>query len=208
MSGLSSVDTAFLVIFAISILFGLMRGFIREVISLFTWLLAFIIPFFVSGSVAGKLTGATASTNSPATTHTLSMAATGVTYALLFLVIIMLGSFIGRSATRMAEGQGISLANRFLGALFGFARGFLITFFSIFLAQITPAAANPTWAQSQFVKAYDPAIKWADQLVQPELASLKTQMGSTFKNVSPTQYYEQLKSNFNQSGASDMFQQK
>jgi len=207
MFNLNSVDTAILLVFFVSILVGLMRGFIREIISLFTWIAAFVISILFSGTLANTFAGSSSSTSSlgAGSVHMLALSSCFIG---LFVATLIIGSFVGRFISQMVESQGVSLANRFLGALFGFIRGLLVVLLAIFLGQLTPMSSQPAWAQSQFVAAYQPAVKWLDDLVQPGLSSLKSQVGNSMRNVSPGQYIDQLKQNYQDTGASQMFQGK
>ena len=209
MFNLNSVDTIILLVFFASILVGLMRGFIREIISLFTWIAAFVISILFSGALANTFTGSAASSSTSSlgagSAHMLALSSCFIG---LFVATLIIGSFVGRFISQMVESQGVSLANRFLGALFGFIRGLLVVLLVIFLGQLTPMSSQPAWAQSQFVAAYQPAVKWLDDLVQPGLSSLKSQMGNSMRNVSPGQYIDQLKQNYQDTGASQMFQGK
>lgn len=203
----NSMDLFILFIFSFSILIGLMRGLIREVLSLLAWVASFVVAILFSGRVATAFSGAvpTAAATSPTTSQSISFLSLGASFVGLFILTLFLGSMLSRFISQLVEGPGISIANRLLGALFGFVRGFLVILVMIFLLQLTPLAAQPGWKESQFIASFQPLLKWLDDLVQPGLSSLKAQMGSTIKNINPTQYIDKLKQNYQDTGASQFF---
>ena len=94
----NSVDIAILAVFFLSILAGLMRGMIREVISLFTWIAAFVVSIYFSGPLASAFTNpvrAAASSLTPAAgvnpAHSISFLGIGASFIGLFVVTLIIG---------------------------------------------------------------------------------------------------------------------
>ena len=185
------IDYIFIAIFLISILTGLMRGGVREIISLITWVVAFIVgslfarplaaAFASSPSVQSVMSNASGGLQ--AATDQTSLFALGASFCVLFFGTILIGSFIGYIMNAAIERTGISIVNRFAGGIFGFGRGYLVNLVIIFLVQLTPMGEDPTWAKSSLVKDYQPAVNWLGDHVQPGLESLKSKMGETLDNL-------------------------
>ena len=188
------VDYVFLAIFFISILGGLLRGGVREVISLLTWIAAFIVAGFFAKPLAKVFT------NSEGTQHVMSSASSGVfggsaasqvtlfslgaSFVLLFIVTIIVGSLFGYFANRVVEGGGISFFNRLLGGIFGLGRGYLVNLFIIFMVQLSPLAEQNYWHESFFVQKFQPTVQWLGDKIQPGLESLKSRVGKTLEDMS------------------------
>lgn len=191
MSGISSfnvIDYIILAIFAISVLAGLMRGLVKEIISLITWIAAFVIASYFAADLALAFSGSQHAAQT--TEHHISLLSLGLSFVALFVGTLLVGSLLNYFISSAVETGGISFANRFLGGLFGLLRGVLIIFFIIFLAQLAPINNEPVWTGSRFVVAYQPMIKWLNSIVQPGVESLKEKVGTSLKGVDPNQYLD------------------
>lgn len=192
MSNLNWVDIVFLAIFLFSIIAGFGRGFVREIISLATLIVAFFIattfcnqfanyllnlPFIQSlVNEASGATGANAAT--PA-----SYLAWGVSFGILFLATVMLGSLVAYFLNAAFQTGILGIGNRILGGLFGLIRGYILVLVIIFVVQLTPLSSQSWWAQSQIVNSYQPAVAWLGGLVAPALANIKNRLGQTIQGV-------------------------
>lgn len=198
MSSLNWVDNIILFVFFMSVVAGLMRGLVKEVISLLTWLAAFIVAvifspklaamFTSSPSVQSMVSGASTAVGLN-TAQPVSMFAIGVSFIALFVGTLIVGSLINSLTSRAVERQGISFANRLLGSVFGLARGFIIVLVIIFLVQLSPIQQQPYWSSSQFVNAFQPAVQWFGNLVQPGFQSLKAKVDTTLQNTNAAQLF-------------------
>lgn len=205
MTDFNWVDYVILSIFFVSVLAGLMRGLAKEVISLLTWAAAVVVASLFASRVAASFTGSqqvqsaissASTTMGMNPTQSVSVLAIGTSFVGLFVITLFIGSIINYFISHAVEGQGISFANRLLGALFGLGRGVLINLVTIFLVQLTPLGHEAAWMQSQFVRSFQPAVQWLENIVQPGIDTLKSKMGQTLQNVD-SQYLQ---------GASELFQ--
>ncbi len=185
MQHLNYVDFFILAIFGLSMLLGLMRGFLHEVLSLFTWIGASVVSSMFSSKLAAKfggsvtadpsvLTSSVADASMNLATQSASLMAIGLSFVFLFLGTFILGSLLTRILTSATESGGIGLANRFLGAVFGGLRAFLIATIIIFVVQLTPMALEPVWAGSATVAAFQPLVKMINDVVQPNIVKIKS----------------------------------
>lgn len=201
------IDYVLLAVFLISVLGGLVRGGVREVVSLITWIAAFIIAglfakplataFSSSDSAQSAISSAsTNALNTLSTSGHVSLFALGASFLALFLGTIIVGSLIGYFANRVVEGAGISFFNRLLGAVFGLARGFLVNLLIVFIVQLSPIAQQTYWTQSSLVPSFQPMVEWLGNRVQPGLESLKSRVGQTLENIT-TGAEDSLNNNLN-----------
>ncbi len=154
-------DYLIIVIIALSVLMGLWRGLLREVISLTAWIAAFAIAFLFAEDGATYLTGHIA-------TPSLRFAAA---FAGLFLATLLLGSLIGFVASQLVERTGLTGADRILGVGFGLARGALVIAALVLVAGLTPLPQDPWWRQSQLLPHFQGTALWLRTLLPPELAA-------------------------------------
>jgi membrane protein required for colicin V production len=181
---LNWVDYALLAVFFISIVGGLVRGGVREVISLCTWIAAFFIASTFAKPLANAFSAGNDAQSTLSSVPHISYFALGVSFAVLFFATIIVGTIFGYLATRVVEGGGISFFNRLLGGVFGFARGYLVNLLIVFLVQLTAFAERPIWTQSSLVHSFQPTVKWLGDKVQPGFESLKSRVGESIEGVS------------------------
>lgn len=194
MANLNAIDYFILTVLAISVLAGLLRGLVKEIISLLTWIAAFFVSTYFASSLAASFSGSqqvqSMMSSAGASTVHVSLLSLGISYVALFVGTLLAGSLINYFISSAVDTGGVSFANRILGGVFGLIRGILILFVMIFLIQLSPIGAQPVWMQSQFVTAFQPAVKWLDEIVQPGLASIKDKVGDTLKNVNTQDYID------------------
>lgn len=195
MANFNWVDYIFLAIFFFTILAGLSRGFIKEVVSLGTLIAAFIVATMFSHSLAAYFTSSSAVQSAVSqstaamgvnTAQTVSYAAIGVSFGCLFVGTMIVGSLVG-FFLNLAFSIGIlGVGNRLLGGVFGAAKAFIICLVIIFCVQLTSLGSQPWWRKSYIVGQFQPGVVWLGGLVSPALATLKDKAGDTFKDVNST----------------------
>jgi membrane protein required for colicin V production len=191
---LNSVDYFVLFVFGLSMLAGYLRGFVKEVVSLITWVAASVLSTLFAGKLAATFSGTTSGAvqgaigsvtggAGPSMDAPLSALSIGASFVAIFLGSLFIGYIVGTVVTGITQGAGESLTNRFLGALFGGARGFVVVIVLMFIAELTPMGAQPAWTQSQFVKSFQPIVTWADKIVHPGLENLRSKAESAVQGV-------------------------
>lgn len=182
MTGFNGVDYVVIAILLISTLAGLMRGLLHEVIALITWIAACIVAILFASKLAASFSGAEQGT----------MVSIGLSFIALFLGTLLVGTLINYFVSRTMSMAGIGIFNRFLGGVFGIARGFLMVIVMMFIVQLTPAAAQPYWSQSQFVTSFQPEVVWFSDLVTPGLQDIRTTVSDGMQKMG-TQMQETVK---------------
>jgi membrane protein required for colicin V production len=137
------LDIVFLVIIVLSFLFGMMRGFWREVISLLTWVAAIVVSTFYASTV---------STIFLSQYFTSELTANIVSFIGLFLLVWIVGLLVNYIVASFVNVRGLSFSNRLFGALFGFARGILIATLIVFFITIA-GFQQASWYQGSIVAA-------------------------------------------------------
>jgi membrane protein required for colicin V production len=161
-SSIVLVDIIILSIITISMLISLIRGFVREALSLAVWILAFWLSwsFFRRAAVTLEPLIDTQSVR------------LGVAFAAIMLVVLAIGGLINYLAMRLIQRTGLSGSDRFIGMFFGSARGILLVAILVLMAGLTPFPEDDWWQESRLIPYFDDIVVWLrDQL--PEDIALK-----------------------------------
>ena len=144
-------DYFILAVIALSMLVGVLRGFIKEVFSLAVWAVAFLVAWHFSGDVADLLADAV----------TLPSARTAMGFAGLFIAVLLLGGLINYLLGRLVETTGLSGTDRLLGGVFGAARGLALVVALLLVCGFTPIPSDPWWQESATIQRLTPLVDWA-----------------------------------------------
>ena len=128
-------DHAVLTIVGLSILLGVVRGFVREVLALGGWVVAFLVASLFSADFAGLLV------NQIADESWRVLAA----FASLFMATLVGMSIVALLASKLIKSAGLGIEDRVFGSLFGFARGVAVVMVLVLLAGLTALPRQPVW---------------------------------------------------------------
>lgn len=155
------VDYAILGIVGISALISLLRGFVREAISLATLLIAFWVATQFSAHVGEMLSGKIS----------VPSVRIGVAFGLLFVLTLFAGGLVNYLAGLLVRKTGLSGTDRMLGLVFGILRGGAIVTLLVLAAGLTPLPKDPWWHESQFIKHFQVPAVWLLGHLPPDIAS-------------------------------------
>ena len=166
------LDYLFIAAALVSVLLGLMRGFVREILSLATWVAAFILALRFGQQASDWM--------APAIGAVTVRKVLG--YGLVFLVALLAGGLITWLIALLVRGSGLAPTDRMLGAGFGIVRGLFISAALVLVASYTPARESNAWKHSALVPQLQPLAggmrslipkEWITHLEsQPELQSI------------------------------------
>lgn len=148
-------DYIILAIIVISVLVGALRGFVKEAFSLAVWVLAFLLAFQYSGDLAQLLENRVE----------LPSARTALSFAGLFLAVLLVGGLLTYLVGKLVEKTGLSGTDRLLGAVFGGARGLILVIFMILVTGLTPVPQDQWWQQSRTIQGLLPLAEWSAQFL-------------------------------------------
>lgn len=148
---MSYVDWVLLGIIAVSLLVGLLRGFVKEVFALAVWAAAFFVAFQFSGVVAEHL----------ADQVSLPSARNALAFGSLFLLVLLIGGLLTYLVGLLVEKTGLSGTDRLLGGVFGALRGLLLVIGLVLVAGFTPVPQDPWWDESRVIQSVLPLAEWA-----------------------------------------------
>jgi len=141
-SALNSLDYAILIMTAISVLFGIFRGFLREIISLIVWAVAFVLAY-----VHGKTVG-----------DWFSFIGTDLVRqifgsALIFFTIIIICGVIKHFVFKAFSVGHATFLDRMLGAFYGVFRAYAVVILAMILLDNT-AVPDQDWYQVSAIRSY------------------------------------------------------
>lgn len=132
------IDAALLAVLAVSIVVGLWRGFVFEVLSLAGWIVAWFAAQWLAADAAPWLP-----IGSPGSAPNHAAA-----FVVVFFAILLAWSLGARLVRALLHATPLSLADRALGAGFGFLRGAVLLLALAVVVALTPAAQSPGWQRS------------------------------------------------------------
>jgi membrane protein required for colicin V production len=125
----------------LSAIVGAVRGFLREAIALAAWIVALFVAWHFSDMVEPHLGGLLAGSD------VRPWAARVIIVALILLFGAGLGAIVGHYV-RLSIFSGM---DRFLGLLFGAARGFVLIGVFVILGQLLKLNGEPWWRHSMLL---------------------------------------------------------
>jgi membrane protein required for colicin V production len=147
-------------IVAMSLVLGLWRGVVSEMMALAAWVLAFMAALEF-GAQSGQL--AFAGIADPAV-----RALAGC--ALVFVGVLVAMSLVRLAVRSMVKALGLSLSDRLLGMFFGLARGVLLVMILVAVGGMTAAPQQVWWKQATLAPPLQTAVLAARPWMPDDLA--------------------------------------
>ena len=154
------VDLAILVIVAVSALISLIRGLIREVLSLISWILALWVALTFSRGLAALFESQI----------TIPSGRLTIAFVVLFVGTLLITGIINFLIGKLVAQTGLTGTDRALGSLFGIARGIAMVLVLVVLAGLTPLPEDPWWVGSIFLGHFESAALWVVNYMPPDVA--------------------------------------
>lgn len=139
---LSWVDLALAAVLLISIVIGLSRGLVFEVMSLAGWVIAYFAASPLAPVVEELLPAFMTSKFGPAVLHV-------VTLAIAFFFVLLVWSLASRLVKTLIHATPLSVVDRLGGAGFGALRGVFIALLLVLVIGASPLAESSTWQASR-----------------------------------------------------------
>ncbi len=158
------IDYAIIVIIAISALISLVRGFVKEAVSLAVWISAFFIASRFYTDLAVYLTGIEQ-----------DLVRNGSAIAILFVITLILGAMVNHLLSEIVQFTGLSGTDKMLGMMFGGLRGALIVAATLlFLDTLTPASDADWWNNSLLIEEFAFIVEWFFEILKENSSLLST----------------------------------
>lgn len=149
------VDYLILVFIAASALISLVRGFVREALSLATWVLGFWIAFSFTRDLAFRL-------ESWIPDETIRL---GVAFLALLILTLIVGAFVNHLIASLVQKTGLTGTDRTLGVLFGLVRGAAIVAALVLLAGLTTLPQEDWWDGALLLSHFEDVALWLARML-------------------------------------------
>ena len=135
---LAPLDWVVLASLAASVLLGLWRGLVYEVLSLLNWVAAFVVAQWLAPHVAAALPMGEAG---PGMRHVAA-------FVLVFIASLFAGGLLAWVIKMLVEAVGLRPVDRALGGLFGLVRGALLVLVLAVVVDLTSLKHSDWWTGS------------------------------------------------------------
>lgn len=157
---MTSFDYIVLAILGVSGLLGLLRGLVKELLSLVAYAVAFIAAIWWGPRVSLWLT--------PYIENDLLR--TAAAYGAVFIVMLLLVGLLNVTLATLIQKTGLTPADHGLGGLFGLLRGALIVLVLVALAGYTELPQEPWWTEAKLSDTAVQGVQKVKQWLPPSLA--------------------------------------
>ena len=148
MQTLSAVDWILLAVLGLSLLLGLWRGIVQEVLSLVGWVAAFYVSQMYAPMAAAWLPMEGSS----------QMLRYAAGFVVVFVAVLIATVLVSWVVKKLVSAVGLGPLDRLLGSLFGLMRGVVILLAVTVLVGMTPMRDTEAWKQAQ-------GAQWLQQLL-------------------------------------------
>ncbi|QPF73792.1 CvpA family protein [Roseateles sp. DAIF2] len=153
------VDLVLLAVLGISVLLGLWRGLVYELMAIVGWIVAYLACPYVAPWIEPWLPAARLG---PSTVHMLGL-------VLGFVAVLVVWGLTARLVRALIHATPLSVVDRLLGGGFGVLRGVLIALLAVVLVSMTPASQTETWRASQLAPVLHATLHGLAPMLPAEL---------------------------------------
>jgi len=157
------IDYIILSIIFISMIIALLRGFVKEALSLAGWILAVVIGLAYMPNLAVILQPKLSSLP-PSILNVLA-------FAILLILTLIVAGLVNNLISKLVEKSGLTGTDRAIGMLFGIARGIVLIGILVLLAGFTAVPQDPWWKQSILIGHFQQLALTLAELLPDDMAN-------------------------------------
>jgi membrane protein required for colicin V production len=157
------VDIAIISIIVLSMITGLFRGFVKELIALCVWILAFWLAFHYASMLDGWV-------NPYIHDNTLKII---VEFIIIFFATLIVGAIVNACIGFIMRRSGLSGTDRVLGMGFGFVRGLFLIAIIMVGFRISNMPYSEYSKDSSLYAKFDPLVSWLSGYVPDFINQVK-----------------------------------
>ena len=148
-SSVTTIDWVLLAVLVLSLLVGLWRGLVFEVLSVLGWVAAFFLAQWFAPDVAALLSMSSA-------TQPIRYA---IAFVLTFIAAVFLAGLLASMLRKMVAAVGLRPVDRVFGAVFGLVRGLVLLLAVAVAIDLTPLKDSSWWQESTGAPMLSAALK-------------------------------------------------
>ena len=152
---MTGADVLILLVFLGSTLIGLLRGFVREAVSLAFWIVAIWAAWKFGPTVEPHLGGLLADPR----------IAPWVGRFVILMLVLLIGWVIGMLLSYFTRSMGLGPLDRAIGLLFGILRGMVLVGLMIIGGELLHLNQEPWWGRSKLVPYGETVGDWLRAMV-------------------------------------------
>jgi membrane protein required for colicin V production len=165
---MNPLDLSLVAVALISVIAGVVRGFVKELTALAGWVLAVVLVIHFSVSIGQRLPfdpGA-------------GGVRTAIAAILIVLVCVLCASLLGRLLHAAMTAAKLGGTDRALGALFGIARAGAVWLLAALIIIDLGMAQRAFWKSSRLAPLLEAALRWMSPELVPSAPWLKVAPGA------------------------------
>lgn len=164
------VDLAIAAFLLLSVMAGLVRGLVFELMSLVGWFVAYFAVLLLSPVVRPHIHVAA---NGSAVNQVIAVAA-------VFVLTLVVWGLLARLLRSLVRSSPLGGFDRLLGAAFGSLRGTLVLMVVVLLVGLTPWARGDAWQRSRAVPWLDAAVRLVAPYLPLQVHHLQNPRGGSY----------------------------
>lgn len=145
---MTAFDYTVLAVLGLSIILSVMRGLVKEVLSILAWFVA----FYVGRTYTDQMLPLIPTDIPSESLRTLAA------FLVLFLATLLLATLLAIAISAIFKKVGLGWLNRILGAVFGAFRGVLIVCILVLLAGMTDMPKDARWKNAMFSAPFEALV--------------------------------------------------
>ncbi|MBE9560858.1 MAG: CvpA family protein [Proteobacteria bacterium] len=153
------VDVVVIFVIFLSALFSLIRGFVKEAISLATWIIAIWLAATFAPKLAAALPGSIES----------EAVRLAIGFGVLFVLTLVVGAIVNTLVNQVVKKTGLSSADRIFGVAFGILRGGLIIIVFVVIGGMTPLPDAEWWQSSILLQWFESTAMVIQEYIPQDL---------------------------------------
>jgi membrane protein required for colicin V production len=158
---MSGADWLIVAALALSVLLGIARGVVREMLALAGWIFGIVVALQFAEPIGSRL---------PMDWPILLKTA----LAAVFIVVgaLLIAALIGAGLRALLAAAKLKLEDRLLGGIFGLVRGVLMVGLAVLIAAAVDAPSQSWWQQSSLLPWAQAGVRFASPWLPGPLAAL------------------------------------
>lgn len=162
------LDYAVIAVLVVSTLVSLMRGIVKEVLSLAAWAVAFGVAWYYANGVATLFAGYVQ----------VAWLRYVVSFLIILLATLLLASMFSRFIGMVVKTSGMGVSDRLWGMVFGLARGVVVVSLLTVVISAMPVRDEPWWKESVLLPYFLGATQWLmDRVPQADIENAVERLG-------------------------------